>query len=88
MSLERRFFRVADVLFVLVGLVAGCAGSTPGPRQANTPLPEDAREVRVEAKLTQRTIDFVDDLPRTETGKMAKRRLRSRYWEGHDGALV
>jgi acyl-coenzyme A synthetase/AMP-(fatty) acid ligase len=35
-----------------------------------------------------RTIDFVDELPRTETGKMAKRKLRDRYWEGHTGRLV
>lgn len=29
-----------------------------------------------------RSIDFVTELPRTETGKMAKRKLRDRYWEG------
>ena len=29
-----------------------------------------------------RSIDFVDELPRTETGKMAKRKLRDRYWGG------
>jgi acyl-CoA synthetase (AMP-forming)/AMP-acid ligase II len=34
-----------------------------------------------------RSIDFVDELPRTETGKMAKRKLRDRYWEGHDGVI-
>ncbi|HTY19761.1 MAG TPA: AMP-binding protein [Myxococcota bacterium] len=35
-----------------------------------------------------RTIDFVDALPRTETGKMQKRRLRDRYWQGHESRLV
>jgi acyl-coenzyme A synthetase/AMP-(fatty) acid ligase len=35
-----------------------------------------------------RTIDFVDELPRTETGKMQKRKLRDRYWAGHEGRLV
>jgi acyl-CoA synthetase (AMP-forming)/AMP-acid ligase II len=34
-----------------------------------------------------RTIDFVDELPRTETGKMAKRKLRDRYWEGHGSRI-
>lgn len=34
-----------------------------------------------------RTIDFTDELPRTETGKMAKRKLRARYWGG-EGKLV
>jgi acyl-coenzyme A synthetase/AMP-(fatty) acid ligase len=35
-----------------------------------------------------RSIDFVDALPRTETGKMAKRLLRDRYWQGHQSRLV
>jgi fatty-acyl-CoA synthase len=33
-----------------------------------------------------RSIDFTDDLPRTETGKMAKRKLKARYWE--EGQLI
>jgi acyl-coenzyme A synthetase/AMP-(fatty) acid ligase len=35
-----------------------------------------------------RSVDFVDELPRTETGKMAKRKLRARYWGGQEGKLV
>jgi long-chain acyl-CoA synthetase len=35
-----------------------------------------------------RTVDFVDRLPRTETGKMQKRLLRDRYWQGHTSRLV
>jgi long-chain acyl-CoA synthetase len=35
-----------------------------------------------------RTIDFASELPRTETGKMQKRKLRDRYWQGHDSRLV
>ena len=35
-----------------------------------------------------RTIDFATELPRTETGKMQKRKLRDRYWQGHDSRLV
>ena len=35
-----------------------------------------------------RTIDFADDVPRTETGKMAKRRLREKYWAGHSSRIV
>ncbi|MFN8026741.1 MAG: AMP-binding protein [Acidimicrobiia bacterium] len=29
-----------------------------------------------------RAVDFVDELPRTETGKLARRTVRDRYWEG------
>ncbi len=35
-----------------------------------------------------RSIDFVDELPRTETGKMQKRKLRDRYWEGEGGRVI
>jgi long-chain acyl-CoA synthetase len=34
-----------------------------------------------------RSVDFVDELPRTETGKMAKRKLRDRYWKKADGRI-
>lgn len=35
-----------------------------------------------------RSIDFASELPRTETGKMQKRKLRDRYWQGHGSRLV
>jgi long-chain acyl-CoA synthetase len=35
-----------------------------------------------------RSIDFIEELPRTETGKMAKRLLRDRYWKAHQSRLV
>src|SRR5258708_18578936 len=34
-----------------------------------------------------RTIDFARDVPRTETGKMAKRLLREKYWAGRGSRL-
>ena len=34
-----------------------------------------------------RTIDFVDELPRTPTGKLVKRTLRDEYWKGHEGRI-
>jgi long-chain acyl-CoA synthetase len=30
-----------------------------------------------------RTVDFVDQLPRTETGKLQRRVLREKYWQGY-----
>ena len=35
-----------------------------------------------------RTIDFEDELPRLPTGKLYKRLLRDRYWEGHGTSIV
>lgn len=29
-----------------------------------------------------RSVEFVDDLPRTETGKLARRTIRDQYWQG------
>jgi long-chain acyl-CoA synthetase len=35
-----------------------------------------------------RTVDFVTELPRLPTGKLYKRLLRDRYWEGRSTAIV
>ena len=35
-----------------------------------------------------RSIDFEAQLPRTETGKLYKRRLVDRYWQGHETRLL
>ncbi len=35
-----------------------------------------------------RSVDFVDELPRDPNGKLYKRRVRERYWEGHDSRVI
>jgi acyl-CoA synthetase (AMP-forming)/AMP-acid ligase II len=35
-----------------------------------------------------RTVDFVPELPRSETGKLYKRMLRDAYWAGHESPIV
>jgi long-chain acyl-CoA synthetase len=35
-----------------------------------------------------RSIDFATEVPRLETGKMAKRKLREKYWAGRESRLV
>lgn len=35
-----------------------------------------------------RTIDFTDALPRLPTGKLYKKPLRDRYWQGHGGSRI
>ena len=35
-----------------------------------------------------RSIDFMEELPREDNGKLYKRLLRERYWEGHESRVV
>jgi fatty-acyl-CoA synthase len=35
-----------------------------------------------------RAVDFVDELPRDESGKLYKRLLRERYWAGHNSRII
>lgn len=35
-----------------------------------------------------RSVDFTEGLPRAESGKLYKRRLRERYWKGHETRIV
>jgi len=35
-----------------------------------------------------RSVDFLPELPRHPTGKLYKRLLKDRYWEGHDSRIV
>jgi long-chain acyl-CoA synthetase len=61
------------------------AGAAPGS-ELERELIDYCREGIAQYKCP-RSIDFVDELPRTETGKMAKRKLRDRYWAGHGGVI-
>jgi len=67
-------------------VVVPAPGCAPGPALADE-LIEYCRAHIAHYKCP-RTIDFVEELPRTETGKMQKRKLRDRYWQGHAGRLV
>lgn len=64
------------------------------PAPGNEPTPALANDLLAYCRShiahfkCPRSIDFVTALPRTETGKMQKRKLRDRYWQGHTGRLV
>jgi len=66
-------------------VVIPAEGAEPGP-ELEAELIEWCRNGIAHYKCP-RSIDFVTDLPRTETGKMAKRKLRDRYW-GEGGARL
>ena len=67
-------------------VVVPAPGADPTPALAND-LIEYCRAHIAHYKCP-RSIDFVTALPRTETGKMQKRKLRDRYWQGRTGRLV
>ena len=43
---------------------------------------------RLSAVKCPRSVDFVDELPRNEAGKLVKRLIKAKYWEGHASALI
>lgn len=44
----------------------------------------DFCKVRLASYKKPQSIDFVSDLPRSGAGKVAKGKLRERYWQGFD----
>ena len=58
------------------------------PEQSGDAATRDAILAHCRAQLAglqvPRAIDFDDALPRTETGKLARREIRARYWVGQE----
>jgi acyl-coenzyme A synthetase/AMP-(fatty) acid ligase len=67
-------------------VVVPAEGARPGPELERELI--DYCRASIAHYKCPRHIDFASELPRTETGKMAKRRLRDRYWQGHESRLV
>lgn len=42
---------------------------------------------RLQSFQRPRTVDFVDRLPRSEAGKVLRKEVRARYWQGRDRAI-
>ncbi len=67
-------------------VVLNDAGSADGTEAAIETLRAYCRENLAGYKCP-RSYDLVEELPRTGTGKVQKRKLRDPYWEGHDRAI-
>ena len=55
----------------------------PGDPELANAILEHCRS-RLASYQVPRGVDFVDRLPRTETGKLARRTVREPYWVGRD----
>jgi acyl-CoA synthetase (AMP-forming)/AMP-acid ligase II len=62
------------------------AGVTPGPALERELI--DYCRDRLAAYKCPRTIEFDDALPRDPNGKLYKRRIRDRYWQGRASRIV
>jgi len=67
-------------------LVVPASNAAPSPEFANE-LIEHTRKLLASYKCP-RSIDFVDSLPRTDTGKLQKRLLRDQYWQEKESRLA
>lgn len=63
----------------IVQLPAGITPSEPLMREIL-----DFCQPKLAKQKWPRSIDFIDALPRSEAGKVYRRALRDRYWQGHD----
>jgi acyl-CoA synthetase (AMP-forming)/AMP-acid ligase II len=63
--------------------VKAIVGLQPGAKVTAEELIAFARE-RIAGYKLPKSIDFVDTLPRTPTGKILKRALRAPYWQGRE----
>jgi acyl-CoA synthetase (AMP-forming)/AMP-acid ligase II len=67
-------------------VVQPAEGAATGPELATALL--DHCRAELATYKCPRSIDFVETLPRDPNGKLYKRLLRERYWEGHDSLVL
>lgn len=67
-------------------VVQAAPDSLPGP-DLEAELIAFCRE-HLSAVKCPRSVDFEAELPREANGKLYKRKLRDRYWEGHESKLI
>jgi long-chain acyl-CoA synthetase len=75
-----------DLGEVPLAVVQAAEDAQPGP-ELERELLGFCRE-HLSTMKCPRSVDFVDELPRLPTGKLYKRYLRDKYWQGHDTSIV
>ena len=76
----------ADLGEQVKAVVQPAAGAAPGP-ELEAELLEYCRDGLAHYKCP-RSVDFEAELPRGDNGKLYKRVLRDRYWDGHATRLL
>jgi long-chain acyl-CoA synthetase len=66
-------------------VIEPAAGAAPGPELTAELL--EHLSGRVAKFKLPRTVDYVDQLPRQDNGKLYKRKLRDPYWADRDRAI-
>jgi len=66
-------------------VVIPAAGFDPGPELERELI--DYTRAQIAHYKCPRSVDFVEELPRTETGKLQKKKLRARYWDGREAQI-
>ncbi len=77
---------MGEAVKAVVQLADGAAAGAAGPELAAELLAHCRAELAT--YKCPKTVDFVDELPRDPNGKLYKRLLRERYWEGHDSLVM
>ncbi len=67
--------------------VTAVVAAVPGREVSGEELIEFCRE-RIASYKKPKRVEFVDELPKNNYGKILKRELRDRYWQGHERKVV
>ena len=67
--------------------VTAVVAAVPGREVSEEELIDFCRE-RIASYKKPKRVEFVDELPKNNYGKILKRELRDRYWQGHERKVV
>ena len=59
----------------------------PGPTVSDEEIIDFCRD-HIASYKKPKSVDFVDELPKNNYGKIVKQELRAKYWEGRDRRVI